>query len=344
MITVEKSSPVLNGISGMVNVKKFWGDHAPDPPSDLRLWRSFSLPPVPTHKFLATAMETKCVIGKIKRGTLRVSRRNSLEVVSQESKSPGVVECGRILGIFSSTFCVRGYKRRTSLAGSLQSAANETAFIRVVSPQGSKSPGDVECRRIQDKGIPRNPKRNGWVSQRIKPFSVQLPRVEITSTPTGQRSREKTPERTKTTNYLTIDDLPSIRKKVHLRSSFSVIFTSPSTYRIYGRPRTEHVPNIRQNKHRARTEQMADHAPSTHRTYVRTSTEHVPNIRPTTHRARTEHTADHAPTTLVTTWLGLWPRKRAMKILYWIPGSQQTFLHFFPWEMDSSLSSKTHVQ
>ena len=50
MITFEKSytCPELaseNGISGLLNFNTFWGSMPPDPPSDLHLRRSFSLPP-----------------------------------------------------------------------------------------------------------------------------------------------------------------------------------------------------------------------------------------------------------------------------------------------------------
>lgn len=53
---------------------------------------------------------------------------------------------------------------------------------------------------------PRPPlKKNGWVSQRIKPFPVELPRVHV-----KQETKRDTPEQQ---SILTFDDLPKIRDK-----------------------------------------------------------------------------------------------------------------------------------
>ena len=53
---------------------------------------------------------------------------------------------------------------------------------------------------------PRPPlKKNGWVSQRIKPFPVELPSVHVKE----EKKRDK-PEQRLT---LTFDDLPKIRDK-----------------------------------------------------------------------------------------------------------------------------------
>lgn len=52
---------------------------------------------------------------------------------------------------------------------------------------------------------PRPPlKKNGWVSQRIKPFPVELPRVHV-----KQEKKDKPEQR----SILTFDDLPKIRDK-----------------------------------------------------------------------------------------------------------------------------------
>ena len=71
----------------------------------------------------------------------------------------------------------------------------------------------------QEKERPPTFKRNGWVSQRIKPFSVQLPRVDIKAAQQGQKSKEKRQERIKISHHLTIDDLPAIREKVSFNSA-----------------------------------------------------------------------------------------------------------------------------
>ena len=56
---------------------------------------------------------------------------------------------------------------------------------------------------------PRLPlKRNGWVSQRIKPFPVELPSVRV-----KQKKKQVKPEQSKS---LTFDDLPEIREKASM--------------------------------------------------------------------------------------------------------------------------------
>lgn len=53
---------------------------------------------------------------------------------------------------------------------------------------------------------PRPPlKKNGWVSQRIKPFPVELPSVHVKEEKKGDKPEQR--------SSLTFDDLPKIRDK-----------------------------------------------------------------------------------------------------------------------------------
>ena len=52
-------------------------------------------------------------------------------------------------------------------------------------------------------------KKNGWVSQRIKPFVVELPNVDV--------KQEKKRNKPKQNINLTFDDLPKIREKASIK-------------------------------------------------------------------------------------------------------------------------------
>ena len=80
----------------------------------------------------------------------------------------------------------------------------------------------------QDQGereSPRPPlKKNGWVSQRFKPFPVELPNVDV--------KQEKKRYKSKQNINLTFDDLPKIRKKASIKKVESKL--SPYWYPLLG--------------------------------------------------------------------------------------------------------------
>ncbi|XP_068687757.1 uncharacterized protein [Montipora foliosa] len=96
--------------------------------------------------------------------------------------------------------------QRGPTSSSLTMLTSKTAVIpdkEAISPVGRMLIPRTPDRRDR----PRPPlKKNGWVSQRFKPFPVELPTVNV--------KREKKGDKPEKSRSLTFDDLPKIRDKV----------------------------------------------------------------------------------------------------------------------------------
>ena len=88
--------------------------------------------------------------------------------------------------------------------------------------QHSITPAGELLMSCQDQGKRESPrpslKKNGWVSQRFKPFPVELTSVDV--------KQEKKRDKPKLNKNLTIDDLPKIREKASIKKASCCMLTS----------------------------------------------------------------------------------------------------------------------